>query len=463
MRFCKPIDREVFALAIPNIVSNLSTPLLGLVDTAVVGHLSDSSMLAGVALGTAAFNFIFFIFIFLRKGTTGLTAQALGRNDFGEVRTSAARSVALGALLGSVLLALYVPIRSGMFLWLKAPDPSTALEANIYFDARIVGAPAALANFSVQGWLLGMQKSTDVLAQQLFLNLSNIVFCILFALPLGGWGLGLEVHGVGLATAVANYATLLLGLVQIVRVSSSLPGNWRWRDIFHPARVVQLFSVNAAIFLRSLCITSVMTSFNSFACKYGDTVLAADNLLLQMQSILSFGTDGFSNAAEALVGNAIGARDLVALRLAVKSSTLWAVVLAICFTLVYGVFGMQILALLTSHEEVQVAGARYLPWLIAAPIISVWSFLLDGFFVGATLAAEMRNTMFFSSVCFFVAVLVCESLLDLGNHGLWAAFYFFMAMRAISMSLLYRRVERLAAMQVDPAPIESGDVSLIET
>jgi len=443
-------DRQVLHLALPNIVANLSTPLLGLVDAAVTGHFADASGLAGVALGTAAFNLIYLVFIFLRKATTGLTAQALGRGDTDELRALAVRALGFGALLGSILLAFRIPLRFLVYTWLSAPDLATSAAADLYYNARILGGPAALANFGIQGWLLGLQCSSRVLVQQLVLNLSNIMLCIWLGLPLHGWGLDLGVWGVGLAAAIANYFALAFGLVQLASTASEWPGAWGLRGAFDRVELTRMLSLNGAIFLRSVCITSVMTSFNAAAAKFGTLVLAADGLLFQLQSVLSYGTDGFANAAEALVGEAVGNKDVQALREAVASSAKCGAWLSLVVSLVYGILGRHLLGMMTDIPEVLNVACQFLPWLVFAPQLSVWCYLLDGVFVGATLAAEMRDTMVASAAIYALAEVLFTGPLCMGNNGLWASLYIFMLARAVSLASVYNRVEQLAARQQDP-------------
>eukprot|EP00929_Paragymnodinium_shiwhaense_P097927 TRINITY_DN59491_c0_g1_i1.p1 TRINITY_DN59491_c0_g1~~TRINITY_DN59491_c0_g1_i1.p1 ORF type:complete len:496 (-),score=51.87 TRINITY_DN59491_c0_g1_i1:48-1454(-) len=435
-------DAAVLYLAIPNMLSNLSTPLLGLIDTTVAGHLGSAAALSGVALGTTAVNVLFFVFIFLRKGTTGLTAQALGRNNAEEMRASFARALLLGMGIGSVMILVRHSLQLGIFTLLGSPDREAESFAAVYFHARLFGAPAALSNLAIQGWLLGMQHSGTVLGQQVLLNASNAVLCIYLALPLSGYGQSLGPQGLGLATALANYITMFVGLFQVSRLVRQQEGRWSWDAVSRPDKVMELIHLNSTIFLRSLCLNVVMFMFTMISARFGSSLLSANTILMQFQMILSSGTDGFSNAAEALVGEAVGACDREALDNVVLSSCKVSVLVAVLASGGYGFFGGNLVAVLTDVETVRRDCETYLPWLIISPFISVWGFLLDGFFVGATLARQMRDSMIVACLS-FLAVAAVGDYLDLGNNGLWAAYLAFMAARAIVLAWKYPQLRRL--------------------
>lgn len=449
------VDRTVFSIALPNIVSNISTPLVGLVGSYVAGHLGSSSKMAGVALGTASFNVVYLVFIFLQKGTTGLTAQAKGAYDFAEVRACAGRFVSLGLLLGFTLLALREQIGTMMFtILLQPPDEESAVAAYSYFNARLLGAPAAFGNFAVQGWLNGMQQPKRVMLQQLVLNIMNSACCFFFSLPLGGRGLGLGPFGVGLADAVAQTTAFAIGISQVVGVltgfpfGAPLPGKWDSSTLVSAQRLKEGMVLSANILLRSICISTVSTSFNSVGSTFGKATLSANVMIAQLQTLMSYGTDGFSNACEALVGEAIGAKSPGDLRKAVFSSFKWGFILALVFSATYTCFGHVFFMHMTDIANVQAAAMKYLPWLTVAPLLTVWSYLFDGVYVGATLSFEMVTSMCISAFIYCIVLYFSVYLFDFQNNGLMASFYTFQVMRGVTLGSQYYKVKQKAEPEI---------------
>lgn len=415
---------RVLRLAAPIIVANVSVPLLGAVDTAVVGHLPDPAYLGGVAVGAMIFNFLYWGFGFLRMGTTGFVAQAQGAGDGAEVRAVLGRALLIAAALGAAMIALQGPIGAAAFALTEA---SLAVEASggEYFAIRIWSAPATLANYALLGWLFGMQRPKAALVLQVFTNGVNIVLDLWFVVGLG-WG----VPGVAVASVIADYAACGLGLWLILR---TLPGRTGWERarLLERARLAALLRVNRDIFLRSLCLIFAFAWFTVQGARFGDVTLAANAVLLNLQSIMAYGLDGFAFAAEALVGGAIGARDRQGFIAAARAAALWSVALAALVALAYGVLGGHIIALFTDLPEVRAAAAAYLPWTVASPLVSVWSYLLDGIYVGATRTKEMRNGMAVALAIYLVAALLLVPIW--GNHGLWLAFLLLMVMRAVPL------------------------------
>lgn len=416
------------------ILSNLSIPLLGMVDTAVVGHLEEAYYLGAVAIGGLIFSFVFWAFGFLRMGTTGLIAQAHGANQFDELRAGLMRGVVLALLLALVLLISQQAIQ---WLALTLVDASPAVEryAAEYFSIRIWSAPATLINYVFIGWFLGMQNARGPLYLLLAINLSNIVLDLWFV-----WGLGMTVDGVALASVLAEYLGVLLGAFLILRELKGQGGAWCWNTVFNATRLRQLLVVNQNIFIRTLCLIFSFAFFTAQGAKHGDVILAANAVLMNFQTFMAYGLDGFAHAAEALVGKAVGQRDRQAFRAAVHTAGLWSVMVALAFMLLYALFGALIIVGLTDLEEVRQAAYSFLPWLILSPLVSVWSYLYDGIFIGATRTAEMRNTMLIST--FFCFLPAWYLLQPWGNHGLWAALMVFMLARAVSMAISYRNMQR---------------------
>jgi len=425
---------RVWRLAGPIILSNLSAPLLGAVDTAVMGHLPDPAYIGAVAVGGILFSYVYWGFGFLRMGTTGFVSQAAGADDPDEIRAILARGLLLALFLGSAVIALQIPLALGAFAVIEGSAKVEAI-AETYVFIRIWGAPAALINYIAIGWLLGMQRAGATFVLAVFLNGLNIALSLLFVVGLG-WG----IEGVAFATLIAEWSAALLGLAIVGKRLTKLGGVWRWPLIRDRARLIRMVQVNLDIFIRSLCVITGFAWFTARGAIFGDTVLAANAVLMIFQSFLGHGLDGFAHAAEALVGNSIGARNREALRAAIRVSTLWAAICAGIFTLIYLVGGSAIIALLTNIEAVRTTALAYLPYVIASPFLSVWCYQLDGIFIGATRTAEMRNAMLLSLAVFLIA----EQILTpaFANHGLWISLMIFMVARAATLAFWLPRIGR---------------------
>ena len=426
--------RRVWRIAGPIILSNVSVPLLGAVDTAVVGHLDSPVYLGGVAIGTLIFNYVYWGFGFLRMGTTGLAAQALGVRDGQEIWATLHRGFVIAAVLSALVIALQVPV-VGVALWLvDASVPVEAL-AGEYFRIRIWAAPAALANYVVLGWLIGLQRAGSALTIQVFMNGLNVVLDLVFVI-----GFGWDVKGVALASVLSEYTAIVLGLFLCVRVLRAERAQRNATVLWDVMRFRRLAAINGDIFIRTLFLISAFAVFTAQAAEMGDAILAANALLLNFQMFLSYALDGFAHAASALVGGAAGARDRTAFRRSVVVSTLWAAGTALVFIVVYASAGRLIVEVLTGLQDVRHESYVYLPWLIASPLISVWSFQLDGIYIGATETRLMRNTMVLSFLGYVGALALLVPAY--GNHGLWAALMFFMALRGITLAVPYPAIER---------------------
>ncbi len=432
-------NRRVWRLAGPIILVNLTTPLLGAVDTAVVGHLPDPSFIGGVAVGSVIFSFLFWGFGFLRMGTTGFTAQAHGASDGAELRACLLRPLALALGFGLLIILLQSPIRL-VALW--AMDASAEVEGHtaVYFDVRVWSAPAALVNYVVLGWLLGVQRAQAALVLQLLLNGTNILLDLVFVIGLD-WG----VAGVAWATLIAESAAALAGLVVILGGLGQRPGRADWARLRDPARLAALMRVNVDIFVRTLCLVLAFAIFTSESAGFGDVILAGNAILLQFQAVVSHGLDGFAHAAEILAGSALGARNRETFRRAVVVCTLWGLAGALVAALVLLAAGPLLIAVFTTLPEVRASAEAYLWWMVASPLISVWSFLLDGVFIGATRTTAMRNAMLASLAVFLLADWLL--LGPLGNHGLWLSLMIFMAARAATLAFCYPALEATLAPQ----------------
>jgi MATE family multidrug resistance protein len=426
--------RRVWRLAGPIIVSNLSVPLVGAVDTAVVGHLPDPAYIGAVALGAVIFSFVFWSFGFLRMGTTGFVAQAFGAGDAIEVRTSLLRALLLGLALALGLILLQAPIGWLAFVLL---DSGARLEAlgQEYFTIRIWGAPATLANYAILGALIGLQRTGTALVLQLVLNGCNLLLDLLFVI-----GLGWNVAGVALASVLGESLAALVGLVLLHRLLRPAAGEQRCYPLLDAARLRALFRVNGDIFIRTLCLSGAYYYFTLQGATLGTLTLAANAVLMHFQHFLAHGLDGFAHATEALAGSAYGARCRAAFRAAVRACTLWALLVALLYSLIYTLAGPGLIALLTGIDSVRGEALAYLPWLLVSPLISVWSFQLDGIFIGTTRTTEMRNGMLIALAVFLPLVWLLPPLL--GNHGLWMALMLFMVARTLTLVVWYPRIER---------------------
>ena len=426
--------RRVWRTAGPIILSNVSVPLLGAVDTAVVGHLDTPVYLGGVAIGTLIFNYVYWGFGFLRMGTTGLAAQAFGARDDREIWATLARGLVVAAALSALVVALRVPV-AATALWLIDAGATVEALAGGYFHVRVWAAPAALANYVVLGWLIGLRRAGSALAIQVLMNGLNAVLDLVFVI-----GFGWDVEGVALASALSEYAALVLGLVLCARVLRAERARRSARALWDAGRFRRLAAINGDIFVRTLFLISAFAVFTARAAEMGDAILAVNALLLNFQMFLSHALDGFAHAASALVGGAAGARDRTAFRRSVTVSTLWAAVTALAFAVAYASAGHLIVDALTGLPDIRRESYVYLPWMIASPLISVWSFQLDGIFIGATETRSMRNAMVLSFLGYLgvLAFLVPAY----GNHGLWAALLLFMALRGVTLAILYPAMER---------------------
>jgi len=425
--------RQILAIALPIMLSNVSTPLLGLIDTAVVGRLPNPAYIGATAVGALIFTFLFWGFGFLRMATTGLTAQALGARDTLELRASLGRSLLLAVGLGLALIVLQKPIELAAFALLEGSDQVEAL-ARGYFAVRIWSAPAALVNYALLGWFIGLARSKLGLVLQLVLNLCNMLLDLLFVV-----GLGWSVKGVAFGTTLAELIAALLGLAVAARTLRALGGSWRQAALFDIGRLKRTLGINGDIMVRTLALLFVFAWFMAQGAKAGDVVLAANSILMQFIGVAAFFLDALAFAAETLVGQAVGAAQRAGLRAAARGTTEIAVALACCAVLLFALLGPASINLLTVDAAARASAREYLPWAVAAPLAGVWCFQLDGIFIGATRTRDMRNAMLQALVIFLGA---WWALARFGNHGLWAAFYVHYAARTGTLLVRYPRLVR---------------------
>lgn len=416
------------------ILANISTPLLGMVDTAVVGHLPEAHHLGAVAIGSMIFTFVFWGFGFLRMATTGLTSQAYGESDTSRMQAVFMQAVWLALGIALAILLLQVPIRE-FALWVVSSSGEVEGSAGLYFDIRIWSAPATLINYAILGWLIGMAASRAALLLVIIINSSNIVFDLLLVNIFG-----MQADGVALASVIAEYCGLLTGVL-ILRRHGFDRTFWSGFQRFHGLLAgMRGLDVHFNVMIRTFALIMCFGFFTTQGARQGETVLAANAVLLNFITFMAFVMDGFANATEVLSGKAVGRQDRSMLRQAVLKTGIWSVLMACVFMLVYWQAGPMIIGLLTGIPAVADVANDYRYWLIAAPLIAVWSYLFDGLFVGATLSREMRNTMLISAVIYLLSWYLLQPL---GNHGLWAALLVFLGARGLSQAFYLPAIMQL--------------------
>jgi MATE family multidrug resistance protein len=413
------------------ILSNVSVPLLGMVDTGVVGHLESAVYLGAVAIGGTIFSFLYTGVNFLRMGTTGIAAQRFGADDFDGLRVSLGQALVVAQLIALAAILLQWPI-SQLAMKLLGADGALREYALEYFFIRIWSAPGTLANFVMIGWFLGLQNARVPLIVFLTINLTNIALDLLFVIVLG-----MKVDGVALASVIAEYAGLAVALSFAARELRRHSGHWPMEKLADFRQYAAFFAINANLFIRTMALMFTIAFVTAQGARMGGLILAANAILMQLQNLTAFGLDGLAHAAEALVGKAVGQRRRDVLERSVKLCLKWSLIFAAGFSAAYYVIGPHIIHVLTDLPAVRETTLRYLPWMIASPLVSVWSFLYDGVYVGATRAREMRNIMVFSAFAVFIPAWYL--LQPLGNDGLWLAFLLFLASRGIGMHFGYRR------------------------
>ncbi|MBR9829626.1 MAG: MATE family efflux transporter [Oceanospirillales bacterium] len=426
--------RRVWALAWPMMLSNITVPLLGLVDTAVIGHLPDPHHLGAVAVGSMIFSILYWAFGFLRMGTTGMVAQACGRNDGERIRTLLGQSLVLGAGIGLVILLLRTPL-TALALQLMEPEPLVLASAAEYTAIRAFGAPVVLCNFALLGWFVGNQNTRIALILLTSTNLLNMLLDLLFV-----FGFGMAADGVALATVCAEYFSLALGLWFCRRLLGKMPGHWAWQQLRRLSDYRELISVNRYLFVRTLLLLMTFAFFTAQGAQQGTTILSANAVLLNFLLLISNALDGFAHATEALTGKVLGQRRRQGFYQVLICATLWSAVSAVLLTLAFWLGGEPIIYLLTDIPDVREAAVRYLPWIILLPLIGTWSFLLDGIFIGTTQVKVMQNTMLVSVLLVFMPVWWLSQ--SLGNHGLWLAFMSLFAARGLSGAWVFWRLNR---------------------
>ena len=443
----RQINRDILKLALPSILANITVPIVGMVDVAVAGHLSASAatMIGGIAIGSMLFDLLYWNFGFLRVGTGGLAAQAYGRGDRAECARVLTRSLGIALSCALLLIAIQWLFVKVAFVFVDC-SPEVRDLASQYFFVRIWAAPATLALMALKGWFIGMQDSVSAMATDLTVNGMNILMSIVLALgfTLGGCHYeGMGFPGVAAGTVVAQYSGLLVALVLLLarfrRNTLCALKRGDLRGVFKGAQMRRFMTMNADLFVRSLCFIAIYIGFTVLSARFGDTLLAVSSILMKLLMIFSYFTDGFAYAGEALVGRYIGAGDRHMYRQTVKWTFVWSMSIALIFMGIYHFAGVPMLKLMTSDVVVVEASREYLPWLLLMPVVGCAAFTWDGIYVGATASRQMRDSMLWAVVAFVAVWVLCNTVFDRSSmHFLMAAYFAHLLARTVYLTLRSR-------------------------
>jgi len=423
------LNKQILRLALPNIITNISIPLLAAVDLGLMGHLGSAAYIGAVAIGGMIFSFLFWAFGFLRMGTSGFTAQAFGKRDLAEATHILMRGTVVALGIGVLLFLLQWPIAWLAFKVIQS-SPTSELLAHRYFAIRIYAAPATLFIYVLTGWFIGMQNARFPMFMTISLNVFNVLLSFLF---IKVFGLGSD--GVAIANVIGQYFGVLLGVILLFSYKSHLINFYRWREALNRIAFKQFFRVNKDIFIRTLCLIFTLSFFTIQSANRSDTLLAVNTLLFQFFYFFSYFIDGFAFAAEALAGKLIGAKDIKSLRKVVRRLFLWGVLLTAAFMLSFITCGDLILNLLTNNNQLIASAQPFLVWIFLMPLFAVSAFIWDGIYIGATASKSMRNSMLIITLFIFLpAYYLFEPMW--GNHGLWLALLLFMGARGLFLTIM---------------------------
>ena len=435
MAFRNPINREVVRLAVPSILANITVPLVGIVDTAIAGHLGDATLIGGIAIGTMLFDLLYWNMGFLRVGTGGITAQAYGRGDMKASIGTFSQGIATAMIVSLIVLAIQWVFAEAMLLLVDC-SPEVEKIARNYFFIRVWAAPATLALFVFKGWFIGMQNTVFPMITDLWVNIVNMVasWLLSFYTPLG-------ISGVAVGTLIAQWTGLLLAVLLMRARYRNL---MRQTNIFHSMRwqyFRRFFSINSQLFIRSLLMLVVYEGFTIFAARFGDVELAVSSVMMHLLLLYSYFVDGFAYAGEALTGRFIGEKDPASLRETIKWTFFWGGVIGVISTLAYAVFPRTIIRILTDNEEVIAASEPYLFWLLLMPLLSCVAFIWDGIYIGATAAREMMVCMIWSAGLFIVSFFVCEP--QFGAQALYISYFVHLLVRSLYLTISWPKIRIL--------------------
>jgi len=425
----KRMNKRILHLAIPNIISNLSVPLLGVADLALMGHLGTVQDIGAISLGGMIFNFIYWLFGFLRMGTTGFTAQALGKRDFPGMMMHLSKALLVAITTAAILLILQSPVGWVSFK-LVGSSPEVEALTREYYRIRIWAAPATISLYAFTGWFIGMQNTRFPMLLSIVINILNIGFNALFIFVFG-----MRADGVALGTVLAQYSGLLLALFYFFRYYRKMLNYFTLDGIFH---LTAFLRVNGNLFLRTLLLLMALSFFTVASARQSDNILAINTLLLQFFTLFAYFLDGFAYSAEALTGRFIGAADPVRLRRMIRITFLWASGLSLLFAVGYATGHNLLLKVFTNKQDIILGAQEYLHWIILIPLVTFPAFIWDGVFIGATASKQMRNVMIVATAgCFFPVYLLTVN--PMGNHGLWLTFILFMATRSVLMTRMAKK------------------------
>ena len=423
-------DRQILQIALPSIVSNITVPLLGMIDVAIVGHMGSPVYIGAVAVGSMIFNLVYWLFGFLRMGSSGLTAQALGRRDLTEVTRILVRSVTIAIGIALLFIILQVPMKWLMF-WLIGPTPDVAPYASAYFNIVIWGAPASLPLFCLMGWYIGMQDTRIPMIISIGQNIVNILASLTLV-----YGFGMKVEGVAWGTVIAQYAGFIVALGLLFRYYGRLRRHLVMKGTFVREAMGRFFNVNRDIFLRTLCLVAVNLYFTSAGARHGAVILSVNTVMMQLYLFFSYFMDGFAYAGEALGGKTFGAKNATAFHETLRRLWMWTLIVTTAYTLLYVCCGEWMIGILTDEPQVIEASQAYLWWVWLIPATGCVAFIWDGIFIGITATRGMLVSSFLSALLFFGVYEATRGII--GNHGLWLAMVVYLLMRGVLQTIWYR-------------------------
>jgi len=426
------MNKKILKLAIPSIISNITIPLLGLIDVAIVGHLGAVGYIGAIAIGGLIFNILYWNFGFLRMGTSGMTSQAFGRKDNSEIMRVLVQSLAVALFFSSLMIILQYPIQK-MAFWLIDADSEVKEYALEYFQVCIWGAPSVLMMYCFKGWFIGMQNSKLPMIVSIFVNIVNIIASLIFVFVLH-----MKVAGVALGTIVAEYSGLLLTVILFQYKYSNFNKYISLKESIHIKSMKRFFSINKDIFLRTLCLITVTTIFTSTGARQGKLILAVNTLIMQLFTIFSYIMDGFAYSGEALIGRYVGAGDNLKVKQTIRGLFIWGLGVALFFTILYSLWGNELFKILTNEEEVRVVANQYFYWALIIPIAGFAAFIWDGILIGATQTKIMLLSIFYSMLAFLL-IYYLGGALD-NNNILWLAFIVYLFTRGAVQTFMSRKI-----------------------
>ncbi len=429
------MNREIFRIAIPNIISSITVPLMGIFSTAIAGHIGDSATTIGaLAIGVSIFNFIYWNCSFIRMGTSGITAQAFGAGDFVTTTAMLVRAVAVSAMLGVAMLLLQYPLGE-LSLWMM----NGSQLVSEYFYARIWAVPAGIMLFGLNGWFTGMQNAVIPMCTSIFINVLHVALSFIFVFELD-----MGIVGIAYGSVVAQWSGMLLSVALLLGMYRTKLRRVELSKVFNRVAMAEFFKVNGDIIIRTFCIVAVYTFFTAASARMeSDIVLAVNTMLLQLFTLFSYMNDGFAYAAEALTGRFIGAKDIVSLRKCISRCVVWALGTAVICIVVYVGWWQDVIAMFVGDKsqlpQIIATAKQYIGWVIAIPLAAALPFLMDGIMVGATLTRILRNSMLLSTIAYFILYYSLHPFI--GNDALWLAFTAYMALRGVAQYFMSSRLE----------------------